>query len=96
LSATERTELKLEAPVRNVLVNDICYYNDLWYTIISRYDSNNTLDLKAISGGVIVKDVSIEDAQFRDNHKFTTLIIYLNFLYSVISVTVLIVTVLMH
>jgi hypothetical protein len=69
LSATERTELKLEAPVRNVLVNDIiCYYNDLWYTIISRYDNDNTLDLKAISGGVIVKDVSIEDVQFRDNH----------------------------
>jgi hypothetical protein len=68
LSATERTELKLEAPVRNVLVNDICYYNDLWYTIISRYDNNNTLDLKAISGGVIVKEVSIEDVQFRDNH----------------------------
>jgi hypothetical protein len=68
LTATERIELKLEVPVRNVLVNDICYYNESWYTIISRNDDNNILDLKTICGGVIVKDVSIDDVQFRDNH----------------------------
>jgi hypothetical protein len=68
LTGTERIELKLEAPVRNVLINDICYYNECWYTIMCRYDDNNKLDLKTISGDVIVKNVSIDDVQFRDNH----------------------------
>jgi hypothetical protein len=68
LTGTERIELKLEAPVRNVLINDICYYNECWYTIMCRYDDNNKLDLKTISGDDIVKNVSIDDVQFRDNH----------------------------
>jgi hypothetical protein len=68
LTASERTELKLEAPVRNVLVNDLCYYNNTWYTIIKRYDNINKLDLKPIRGGTIIKEVSIEDVQFRDDH----------------------------
>jgi hypothetical protein len=54
LTASERTELKLEAPVRNVLVNDLCYYNNTWYTIIKRYDNINKLDLKPIRGGTII------------------------------------------
>jgi hypothetical protein len=49
LTGTERIELKLEAPVRNVLINNICYYNECWYTIISGYDDSNKLDLKTIS-----------------------------------------------
>jgi hypothetical protein len=68
LTATERTELKLEAPVRNVLLNDICYYNNSWYTIVHRSDNSNKLDLKTISGGIILKEVSIDDVQFRDGH----------------------------
>jgi hypothetical protein len=68
LTGAETIELKLEAPVQNVLINDICYYNECWYTIISRSDDNNKLDLKTISGGVIVKNVSIDDIQFRDTH----------------------------
>ena len=65
LSADERTELKLEAPVRNVLGNQVCYYNDIWYTVTNRYDDGERLDLRSVAGTGILKDIRIEDVKFR-------------------------------
>jgi hypothetical protein len=63
MTDNERIELKLEAPVRNVLVNELCCYGDNWYTIVSKHD-DNTLDLRRTNGrSPNIYNVSLADVQ---------------------------------